>query len=255
MRGFYRYAAILKVMSKSIPQLLPSDLYEPTSKDKQRFAAEISLGLRQPGDPLLSKRARTVRPEELPEPRIQAVIRVLQSVASGQRTISKKDKKRRLLVGIAAPQIGELLRIVMVDTSVDPERKKPGKLECFINPEILWRSRETDEGREGCFSTGLVYGLVRRPIAIKLRAMMPDGRAVERVFEGFTARIIQHEVDHLDGIRFPDRIKSDSKRHWVHTEEIDDYPQLINQWPRLCSKARWEQYKQADHGQQPSLMI
>jgi len=127
----------------------------------------------------------------------------------------------------------------MVDTAIDPERKKPGKLECFINPEMIWRSRETDQGREGCFSTGLVYGLVRRPIALKLRAWTPEGKQIERIFEGFSARIMQHECDHLEGIRFPDRIKSDRKLHWVHTEELGIYPDHIKHWPRLCSRQRW----------------
>ncbi len=116
-------------------------------------------------------------------------------------------------------------------------------MECFINPEVIWRSRETEEGREGCFSAGPVWGLIRRPVAVKIRALTPDGRRTERVFEGFTARIVQHECDHLNGIRFADRIRSDKKRHWVHTEELPMYPKHINQWPRLCSQERWDAWK------------
>jgi len=88
-----------------------------------------------------------------------------------------------------------------------------------------------------------VWGLVRRPVAVKIRAIDANGDVVERIFEGFQARIACHEIDHLDGIRFPERIKSDRKRHWVHTEEWPDYPEHIHHWSRLCSLDRWEKFK------------
>lgn len=132
--------------------------------------------------------------------------------------------------------------MVVVDTRVTREKKRAGRLECFINPEIIWRSRETDEWREGCFSAGPVWGLVRRPIAVKIRAYTPEGKQVERIFEGFTARIVQHEIDHLNGVRFPNHIKSDKKRHWVHAEEIAAYLENIHRWPRICSVDRWRDF-------------
>jgi peptide deformylase len=174
---------------------------------------------------------------------VQKIIERLLAVATGQQYAIEERKKRRMLVGLAAPQIGEPHRIIVVDTKISAERKTPGKLECFINPEIIWRSRETIEGREGCFSAGPVWGLVRRPVAVKIRAFDIAGNRTERIFEGFTARIACHEIDHLDGIRFPERIKTDRKRHWVHTEELALYPKHINQWPRLCTRQRWESFK------------
>lgn len=69
------------------------------------------------------------------------------------------------------------------------------------------------------------------------------GKQVERIFEGFTARIVQHEIDHLQGIRFPERITSDRKRHWVHTEELAAYPDHIKHWPRTCSRERWDAFR------------
>ena len=146
------------------------------------------------------------------------------------------------MVGLAAPQIGVSKRIIIVDTQIGEGRKTFGKLECFIDPVIIWRSRETSGGREGCFSTGPVWGIVRRPVAVKIRAFAPDGAQVERIFEGFTARIVLHEIDHLDGIRFPDRIKSDKLRHWVHAEEFEAYAKQYKSWPRKCSVRRWHEY-------------
>ena len=89
-----------------------------------------------------------------------------------------------------------------------------------------------------------MWGLVRRAVAVKITAFTPEGEKIERVLEGFTARVVQHEVDHLHGIRFPERIRSDKKRHWVHAEEILLYPENIHNWPRLCSKDNWEAVKQ-----------
>lgn len=226
-----------------IPQL-PADSYALTAGDHARFKAEYDRGMLPANDPSLSKPVPAVAPHTITSDRIQRVITRLQTIAVGQRRgTTGGSKRKRTLVGLAAPQIGEPFRIIMVDTKVTESRKHYGKLECFINPNIVWRSRETIEGREGCFSAGPVWGLVRRPMAVKIAAFDTRGRHVERIFEGFTARIFCHEIDHLDGIRFPERIKTDKKRHWVHSEEIEDYPEQIGHWPRMCSVALWEAYK------------
>lgn len=194
-----------------------------------------------PQDVRLSSTAQAVDINNIGSKQIAAVINRLYDIASGQRR-KGEAKKRRTLVGLAAPQIGEPYRIVLIDTTVDETRKRYGKLVCFINPVIVWRTRETIEGREGCFSTGPVWGLVRRPLAVKIRSYDQMGRLVEQILEGFSARIACHEIDHLDGIRFPDRITNDKKRHWVYTEELLDYPEQITQWPRHCTQAQWRAF-------------
>ncbi len=222
---------------------LPVGSYELTAFDRTRFGTERALGMALPSNPLLTHTIHAVAPADAAGERVQSVIVRLLATAGGQQQTGVNAKTGRMLVGLAAPQIGEDMRMIVVDTKVRADRKKPGKLEVFINPEVVWRSRETEEGREGCFSAGPVWGLVRRPVAVKIRALSPDGKPVERIFEGFTARIMQHEIDHLNGIRFPDRITNDKKRHWVHGEELLDYPEHARHWPRLCSRARWEDVK------------
>jgi peptide deformylase len=227
---------------KHTPVFLPDTRFARTSGDRARAAVERALGMLPPNDPVLQQRSAPLAIDEIITEPVKQLITRLYEIAEGQRAV-RKGRKKRTLVGLAAPQIGEAKRIILVDTKVKPSRRYFHKLECFINPEIVWRSRETEEGREGCFSTGPVCGLVRRPIAVKVRALTPEGKQTERIFEGFTARIMQHEIDHLDGIRFPDRITSDRKRHWVHAEELDDYPKRVTHWPRLCTLARWEKIK------------
>lgn len=225
------------------PQMLPQNRYGLTEADKARFANEESLGLVPPTHPVLTVPAAAVLETAISADATQQLVMRLFETAQGQRAGKHASKRKgRGMVGLAAPQIGMPRRIIIVDTQIGDNRKAFGKLECFINPEIIWHSRETAEGREGCFSTGPVWGIVRRPIAIKIRAFNPDGRQIERIFEGFTARIVQHEIDHLDGIRFPDRIRSDNKRHWVHAEEFEAYAKLSKTWPRKCSAERWRAY-------------
>jgi peptide deformylase len=225
--------------SKNSPTRLPDDAYDLTPADIERAFTEQSLGMAAPNNPVLAQKAAPVAVDAIDSEHVKRIIARLYRTADDQRA-SRKGKKKRTLVGLAAPQLGEALRIVLIDTKVQPSRKQYHRPECFINPQIVWRSHETAEGREGCFSTGPVWGLVRRSVAVKIRAYTPEGKMVERIFEGFTACIAQHEIDHLEGVRFPDRIISDKKRHWVHAEEIDDYPKHIKHWPRLCSVARWK---------------
>ena len=107
-------------------------------------------------------------------------------------------------VGIAAPQLGELVRVCVVDCSLNPKvAEHHGRL-VLVDPVIESRSPETEVAREGCLSIPDLTANVRRALRVTVRA-----RDVEP-FEatGFEARVIQHEVDHLDGLLFLDRVTS-----------------------------------------------
>lgn len=109
-------------------------------------------------------------------------------------------------VGIAAPQVGNAQRIVIVDVSSKPKIQHHGHL-ILVNPEITrWEGMAS--GREGCLSVPDFTGNVIRAERITLHAYDPYGRAVELECEGFEARAIQHEIDHLDGLLFLDRLVS-----------------------------------------------
>ncbi len=110
-------------------------------------------------------------------------------------------------VGIAAPQVGHFQRIVIVDVS---NMKKPVSNHGYmvlVNPEITeWDGFEM--GREGCLSVPDYTGNVIRATHIKLKAQDPQGNPLEYEMEGFEARAVQHELDHLDGMLFIDRVVS-----------------------------------------------
>jgi len=123
-------------------------------------------------------------------------------------------------VGIAAPQVGRAIRLVIVDVSGKPGVKNHGRL-ILINPEIVkWEGLAV--GREGCLSVPDYTGNVVRAETITLRALDENGQAHEYEMEGFEARAVQHEVDHLDGLLFLDRLvsrRNDLFRRKVYKEK------------------------------------
>ena len=125
-------------------------------------------------------------------------------------------------VGLAAPQVGVALRLAVVDVSHDPscisylkvngEDAELGSIMplVFINPELdLGQEKETD--REGCLSIQEIQADVRRPKELKAKLPQLDGSVLEIETDGLLARAIQHEVDHLNGVLFVDRLTSVAK--------------------------------------------
>lgn len=115
-------------------------------------------------------------------------------------------------VGLAAPQVGVSERVIVVEYAEDdededapPARKK---LYVVINPEIIWASEELVEGAEGCLSVPGWLGDVARHDAIALKGLNRSGQKIKINAEGWLARIFQHEIDHLDGILYIDRLVS-----------------------------------------------
>jgi len=109
-------------------------------------------------------------------------------------------------VGIAAPQVGCFKRIVIIDVSGKKSIPNHGYM-VLVNPEIThWEGFEI--GREGCLSVPDYTGNVIRAMRIKLVASDPEGEPLAFEMEGFEARAVQHEIDHLDGLLFMDRVVS-----------------------------------------------
>src|SRR3970040_48361 len=101
-------------------------------------------------------------------------------------------------VGIAAPQVNRFFRIAIVDVSSKPDIPQHGCLR-LINPEIVQRAGEV-KGREGCMSVPDYTGSVVRALSIRVRAQDANGQWRELDCEGYEARAVQHEIDHLDGL-------------------------------------------------------
>ncbi len=104
-------------------------------------------------------------------------------------------------IGLAAPQIGESVRLIITDHTAGEQEPM-----VFVNPEITWFSEEKSDYDEGCLSIPGINVLINRPSSISVKAQDIEGKEfVLDHIEGLLARVIQHEIDHLDGILFVDR--------------------------------------------------
>jgi peptide deformylase len=115
--------------------------------------------------------------------------------------------------GLAAPQIGVDLRLVIFGFERNeryPEAP-PVPMTVLINPEIMPLSAQEEEGWEGCLSVPGLRGVVPRHASIRYRGFDLEGQPIDRLAEGFHARVVQHECDHLDGRLYPMRVRDFSR--------------------------------------------
>ena len=143
-----------------------------------------------------------------PDPRLKIKARPVRAV---------DDKIRRLMddmldtmygaigIGLAAPQVGQSSRVIVLDVAREGEKPQPLQL---ANPEILWRSPELTTGNEGCLSLPEHYAEVTRPAKIRLRYLDYQNEIREIEASGLLAMCLQHEIDHLDGVLFVDHISA-----------------------------------------------
>lgn len=170
------------------------------------------LQIAQLGHPILSKIASPV--ENISNPTIQNLIDALIHTAQTANG-----------VGIAAPQVVQSYRLFIVASRPNPRYPDAPLMEptAMINPQIVDVSSEKIKGWEGCLSVPGLRGLVPRYQTIKVEYQDRNGNLHEQIFSDFVARIIQHELDHLDGIVFLDRLDTQD----LYTEQ--EYEQLLQE--------------------------
>ena len=162
------------------------------------------LKIARMGHPVLRATARPLHLSEIRTPKIQQLIDDLFGTM-----------KEYQGVGLASPQVHESLRLFVAGFPPPPEGEEDDEddegqvpLMAIINPEITPVGKETVEDWEGCLSIPNIRGRVPRARQIAVRAFDRNGKRIEIEVSGFTARVIQHETDHLDGVLFLDRMKS-----------------------------------------------
>jgi peptide deformylase len=125
-------------------------------------------------------------------------------------------------VGLAAPQIGRNMQLAVIETLPDyddNDEEIPNSRDLFViaNPEIVWFSRGTETGIEGCLSIPGYLGEVERAEAVRVRAQDRHGKKIKLKLSGWTARIFQHEIDHLNGVLYIDKLTAPEN---LWTEEV-----------------------------------
>ncbi len=140
-----------------------------------------------------------------PDPRLKKKSLPIECVDDEIRTLMDDMVETMIAedgVGLAAPQIGVHKRVIVVEIDIDGEKK----LYHMGNPEILWKDSETADWNEGCLSVPNTNAVVKRPKKIRLRYLDRDNILKEEDFSDFLACAFSHEIDHLDGILYIDRL-------------------------------------------------
>ena len=158
----------------------------------------IIKSVTQVGNPIIRKKSKNVA-----SVKSLSVKKIIKNLTDSMRHSN--------LVGMAAPQIGQNLRIFVTEIRKTKFRKKIKELDglrVFINPKIISRSRKMVSGYEGCGSvaTAGIFGKVPRPYRVTVSAINEKNKKFVFTAKGLLARVIQHETDHLDGIVFLDKV-------------------------------------------------
>lgn len=200
-----------------------------------------TLELVEPTDRILNSVAAEVESNDIESPFVQGVIDRMLELSAGK---GHSTHDSRQMVGLAATQLGVDMRIVTIDVTADGSNK-PQNLHVLINPKITEQSEELVPGREACWSCGNICGNVDRSKSVTLEAVDRTGVKVEHKLLSFVARIAQHETDHLDGIRFPDRIPMEEpeRLHIVQPSEFPEYRLNWASWETICPRDKWDDMK------------
>jgi peptide deformylase len=160
------------------------------------------------GDPLLLEKSAPVKRFGTPE-----LLELIEDMTDTMRSLDG--------AGLAAPQIGVSQRVVIF--GFDESRRYPDAdavpFTILINPKLTPLGAETEEDWEGCLSVPGMRGLVPRYVKLRYQGFDEKGQVIDRTVEGFHARVVQHEVDHLDGILYPQRVVDMTQFGFV--EELD----------------------------------
>jgi len=143
-----------------------------------------------------------------PDPRLKRISKPVEKVDSEIRRLMDDMLETMYAapgIGLAAPQVGVLKRVIVLDVAREGEEPQPLRM---ANPELVWVSDEDATYNEGCLSVPEHYADVARPAACRVRYLDHENEIRELTAEGLLATCIQHEMDHLDGILFLDRISA-----------------------------------------------
>jgi peptide deformylase len=142
----------------------------------------------------------------VPDPKLKLVSKDVERVDDALRALMDDMLETMYAapgIGLAAIQIGEPVRVIVMDLAREGEPPAPRH---FVNPEILWASEDTAPYEEGCLSVPEIFDEVERPARVKLRYLNYQGEQIEEDADGLFAVCIQHEMDHLNGVLFIDHL-------------------------------------------------
>lgn len=188
-----------EIASDEVAEERPDEELDAERAVRRRYAL---AQIRQYPDAALRLRAQPVERFDEDLGRLAARLAILMRDANG--------------VGLAATQVGILQRVFVFQLE-SGEEDEPGEIHAVVNPELLERSEELESADEGCLSLQGVLTPVERPVAVTLAGRDPEGAEVRLELRGLSARVAQHELDHLDGILILERTTPEGRREALAT--------------------------------------
>ena len=168
----------------------------------------MTLKIVQAGDPVLRKRARPLTKDEIRNPRIQTLIELM-----------REAMREAPGVGLAAPQIGESIQLAVIEDraeyinhldedELDERQREAIPFHVIINPKLSFLDNSTAQFFEGCLSVDGYQAIVDRALNVRVECLNERGEEITINAHGWYARILQHEIDHLNGTLYIDRMKT-----------------------------------------------
>ena len=191
----------------------------------------MQLVVLKPHDPALRKPCLPITKSDLRKNTLQDEINELLDYVYGT---SNKGAKRNTLepmtVGLSANQVGLRHRISIVDLAIG--KKGYNDLHVLINPEIVWQSTTVTQNYEGCVNLPTIWGSVPRATKIKVKALDRSGNELLLTLSGWPARLLQHEIGHLDGNLFIDLLKNSKKAFLVEKTDYSRFKKEKDAWKK-----------------------
>jgi peptide deformylase len=189
--------------------------------------------LRQKCAPLSRPQLRT-REQQL---EIEALLNYVRGVVDKDAPRARREHNRPSTVGLSANQAGIMKQICVVDLSIG--RKGYTDLYVLVNPKISWKSKAKVTRTEGCVNFPTTWGLTKRSTSVKVSAWDRSGNELVLRLSGWPASLLQHEIDHLEGLLFIDRMPDPAHAHHVDPEEYAVYRKLKpGQWQSFVDMSR-----------------
>lgn len=182
----------------------------------------VLLKIARLGHPVLRQKAEPMDSDEIKTDEFQKL------VESMFATLQDSHRPGWSSVGLSGNQVHTPKRVFVLDFMIKDQEKGDGQRirQVFINPEILESSEETERDFESCLSLPDISGIVERPQKIKVKALNRSGEEFELTARDFYGRVIQHEIDHLDGVLFIDRMED--MQSLTFSENLHEQHQIRN---------------------------
>lgn len=201
-------------------------------------------------DQRLCEEAQPILQEEILSQSTQSLIDAMLKLA-GYCANPKRYRSTEALMGLAAPQVGQMKQIILINTTSPDELQQGAKpqFDIWINPHIISESEKTQRCHEGCYSVPSCYvGIVDRPVKISIEGFDRLGNKMTKEYTKNLASVVHHEIDHLKGIRFPERLHSEKEIDVIYTlEEVLSYRKEWRRWKNKASLDQWKQMKAKDY--------